>query len=89
MKVVGPDGQVVATADLGYVLARAVIEYESIEFHGLPGAVPRDLARANAIVAAGWTLLLATAHDLAPSATAFYRSLAEVLRRSGAYPHLL
>ena len=75
-------GTQIATADLGYVPpARVAMEYDSTEWHGTPRAAVRDIARANRIVAAGWTLLVATALDRRAGFGAFLDNLEAVLAR--------
>jgi len=58
-------GGFVARVDLAYPDVRLAIEYESFEHHVGKVALVRDSARRNAIVACGYTVLSATAADLA------------------------
>jgi hypothetical protein len=80
--IFGRNGKQIATADVGYPPpARVAMEYDSTEFHGTPRAAVRDIARANAIVAAGWTFLVATALDRRAGFSAFVDNLEAVLAR--------
>jgi hypothetical protein len=75
-------GKQIATADVGYVPPACVaMEYDSTEFHGTPRAAVRDIARANRIVAAGWTLLVATALDRRNGFCALIDHLEAILAR--------
>lgn len=62
--VVRVDGQFVARVDLAYPDERIAIEYDSYQEHTGKVALVRDSARRNALVAAGWTVLSATAADV-------------------------
>lgn len=73
-------GRCIATVDSGYPQWRVVWEYDSNEWHGRPRAVPRDVARANQVTAAGYVFLVATAPDLRRGAdTPFFRALDAVV----------
>jgi hypothetical protein len=75
-------GKQIAAADVGYPPpARVAMEYDSTEFHGTPRAAVRDIGRANRIVAAGWTFLVATALDRRAGFVAFVDNLEAVLAR--------
>ena len=58
------DGRFVARVDLAYADKRIAIEYDSFEHHTGKVALVRDSTRRNALAAAGWTVLSATAADL-------------------------
>ena len=58
---------------------RVVIEYYGKGFHG-PRRVPHDERRANAIAAAGWTMLTANAATFGPDRQAFISALGAVVR---------
>lgn len=79
--VIDPTGRQVARADLGYTPRRVAMEYDSTAWHGTPRASARDVARANAIVAAGWTLLVATADHRRRNFDPFIDDLEAVLSR--------
>ena len=72
-------GRFVARGDLGYSALRVVIEYYGKGFHG-PRRVPHDERRANAIAAAGWTMLTANAATFGPDRQAFISALGAVVR---------
>jgi len=75
-------GKQIATADVGYPPPACIaMEYDSTDFHGTPRAAVRDIARANRIVAAGWTFLVATALDRRSGFVAFVDNLEAVLAR--------
>jgi very-short-patch-repair endonuclease len=50
--------------DFAYEDLRLAIEVDGFEVHGTPLALQRDLARQNALVAAGWTVLRFTWFDV-------------------------
>lgn len=75
-------GKQIATADVGYPPPMCVaMEYDSTEWHGTPRAAVRDTARANRIVAAGWTFLVATALDRRAGFAEFVDNLEVLLSR--------
>ena len=63
--IVDASARFVARVDLAYPEVRIVIEYESFEHHVGKVALVRDSARRNAVAALGYTVLSATAADLA------------------------
>lgn len=76
------NGKQIATADVGYPPpARIAMEYDSTEWHGTPRAAVRDIARANRIVAARWTFLVATALDRRAGFVEFIDNLEVLLSR--------
>jgi hypothetical protein len=77
--VAGADGQFLARVDLAYPDARIAIEYDSFEHHTGKVALVRDSARRNALTAAGWTVVSATAADLQRGCRQLTRDLRRVL----------
>jgi hypothetical protein len=82
--VVRIDGQFVARVDLAYPEARLAIEYDSFEHHTGKVALVRDSARRNALAAAGWTVLSATAVDVRSGCRQLARDLRRLLAREPA-----
>ncbi|MFN8037400.1 MAG: hypothetical protein U0V73_15885 [Acidimicrobiia bacterium] len=64
--------------DVAYPEARLGIEYDSYLHHGGRGKFVQDLARRNALTAAGWTLLHVTVNDLRDGG----RALCDMVRRA-------
>lgn len=69
-------GRFIARVDLALPAARIAIEYDGREVHLRPGVFVQDRRRQNALLAAGWTVLRSTAHDLRERP---YAVVAEVL----------
>lgn len=57
-------GRFVARADFAYPDRRLAIEVDGFETHSTPRALQSDLARQNALVALGWTVLRFTWSDV-------------------------
>jgi len=74
------DGRFVARVDLAYPDRRIAIEYDSYQEHTGKVALVRDSARRNALAAAGWTVLSATAEDLRHGCRQLVRDLRQLLR---------
>jgi very-short-patch-repair endonuclease len=70
----------VARVDFAYPDLKIAIEYDSYEHHTGKAALDRDGARRNAVVAAGWLPVTATAADIRNQG----RRLANDLRRARA-----
>jgi len=79
--VVRVDGRFVARVDLAYVDQRIAIEYDSYQEHTGKVALVRDSARRNALAAAGWTVLSATAADVRGGCRQLARDLRRLLAR--------
>jgi hypothetical protein len=79
--VIRADGQFVARVDLAYPDARIAIEYDSFEHHTGKVALVRDSARRNALAAAGWTVLSATAADVRGGCRHLARDLGRLFAR--------
>jgi len=75
------DGRFVARVDLAYTDQRIAIEYDSFEHHTGKVALVRDSARRNALSAAGWTVLSATAVDVRTGCRALAGDLRRLLAR--------
>lgn len=75
------DGEFVARVDLAYPSARIAIEYDSFQEHTGKIALVRDSARRNALIAAHWTVLSATAADLRRNCRTLVRDVRRVLAR--------
>lgn len=75
--VTAAGGTFIARVDLAYPERKIAIEYDSFEHHTGKVALVRDSARRNALAAAGWTVLSATAADVRTGC----RQLARDLRR--------
>lgn len=73
-------GRRVAVVDFGYRAERVALEYHGLDGHG-PRRQPHDRARENAIVAAGWHLVVATAIDLRPGPSPALTTLTALLGR--------
>jgi very-short-patch-repair endonuclease len=71
--------QFVARIDLAYPSLLIAIEYDSYQEHVGKQQLVRDSRRRNAIVALGWTVLVATADDVRSGGR---RALASALRRA-------
>ena len=74
------DGRFVARVDLAYPDRRIAIEYDSYQEHTGKVALVRDSSRRNALAAAGWTVLSATAEDLRHGCRQLVRDLRQLLR---------
>jgi very-short-patch-repair endonuclease len=74
------DGRFIARVDLAYPGRRIAIEYDSYQEHTGKVALVRDSARRNALAAAGWTVLSATAEDLRHGCRRLVSDLCQVLR---------
>jgi very-short-patch-repair endonuclease len=57
-------GEVIARGDLVFALSRLVVEIDGRAHHVTPEQFQRDRDRQNRLVAAGWTVLRFTWHDL-------------------------
>ena len=79
--VVRVDGRFVARVDLAYVDQRIAIEYDSYQEHTGKVALVRDSARRNALAAACWTVLSATAADVRGGCRQLARDLRRLLAR--------
>jgi hypothetical protein len=55
-----------ARLDLAYARLRIAIEYDGQAFHSSPAQRARDIARREALRAAGWLVIVLTKDDLAP-----------------------
>jgi hypothetical protein len=62
--VLSDRGEFLGQVDAAYAEIKFAIEYESYEHHVGKAALVRDSARRNKLVAAGWTVVTATAVDL-------------------------
>jgi predicted transcriptional regulator of viral defense system len=67
-------GVLLGRVDLAYVPERVALEYDGSRRHLDPGR-----ARENALVAAGWRVLVATKYDVTPAARRFYAALSHLL----------
>lgn len=56
-------GRFVARVDLGWPEVKVAVEYDGA-WHGAPGQLGKDRRRLNALIAAGWTVIHATAADM-------------------------
>jgi hypothetical protein len=74
-------GQFVARVDLAYPEQRIAIEYDSFEHHTGKVALVRDSARRNALTAAGWTVMSATATDVRGGCRQLARDVRRLLSR--------
>jgi hypothetical protein len=81
VEILDAHGRFVARCDLGYRPLRVVLEYEGTGGHG-PRTMIADRRRANAITAAGWTLLTATAATLGRGRQAFLDALEALVSRA-------
>jgi hypothetical protein len=77
IEIFDASGRRVAIVDFGYRERRVVIEYHGLDGHG-PRRALADRARENAIVAAGWTLVVATAADVRPGPSPALDALARL-----------
>jgi hypothetical protein len=85
VKVYGPDGKLVARADLGIVEWKALLEYDSDEHHGPPCWIA-DGERADRVEReTGWRMVSVDKFDLRPSNTNL-RDRLEKRRPAGAVP---
>jgi very-short-patch-repair endonuclease len=75
-------GEFVARVDLAYPESRILIEYDSYQEHTGKVALVRDSARRNALTELGFTVLTATAADLADHACRLATSIRMVRRRA-------
>ena len=73
----------VARVDFAYPDAMLVLEYDSDSHHTGAINVRRDNRRRNLIVEAGWTVLVATQHDLRSGGHDIIRAVRTHLDRSG------
>jgi len=62
--VLSDRGEFLGQVDAAYPAVKLAIEYESYEHHVGKLALVRDSARRNQLIAAGWTVITATAVDL-------------------------
>jgi very-short-patch-repair endonuclease len=75
------DGRLIARVDFAYPAHRLAIEVDGWSVHASPRAHQADLERQNALVAAGWTVLRFTWHDVVRRPTWVARVLREFLAR--------
>ncbi|HWG98036.1 MAG TPA: DUF559 domain-containing protein [Pilimelia sp.] len=78
-------GRFVARVDLAYPRLRLALEYEG-DHHRERRAFRHDLARLNALRAAGWTVLRFTADDVLHDPGRIVRNIVDVARTLGARP---
>ena len=67
------------TVDFAWPNAKVIVEAEGFEFHSGREAWDRDIARYNALVSHGWTVLRLTESDLRSRAASFTKALAKAL----------
>lgn len=72
-------GRFVARVDFAYPGRRIAIEVDGFDKHGTPRALQADLARQNALVAMGWTVLRFTWADVVRRPAAVADSIRRVL----------
>lgn len=76
-----PRGRVIACVDLAYPAARVAIEYEGEHHLFAPEQWARDLARHEALAAAGWFVIRVSAAHLAEGAAALVNRVRGALAR--------
>jgi very-short-patch-repair endonuclease len=74
-------GRRVARVDFAYPEVLLAIEVDGLEAHSTPSALQADLARQNRLVAAGWTVLRFTWHDVVRRPTTVAEVLQDFLAR--------
>ena len=72
----------VGRVDFAYPEHRVAIEYDSYEHHVGKRALVRDSARRNALLAAGWTPVTATAEDVKAGGRRLAAAVRAALRRA-------
>jgi hypothetical protein len=73
--------QSLGTVDFAWPSAKVIVEAEGFEFHSGRDAWDNDIARYNALVFHGWTVVRLTESDLRSRASSFAKALAKALTR--------
>ncbi len=73
--------QCLGMVDFAWPNAKVIVEAEGFEFHSGREAWDRDIARYNALVFHGWTVVRLTESDLRSRAPSFAKALAKALGR--------
>lgn len=78
------DGRFVARVDFLWPSARLIVEVDGLGKYGAPGALQEEKARQNRLVAAGYTVLRFTWHDIRSRPDSVARQVAAALARASA-----
>jgi very-short-patch-repair endonuclease len=73
------NGKAVARVDLAWPAQRVIVEVDGYRYHSGRHEWERDLARRNALAAAGWKVLHVTAQQLETGRAEFLRQLGSLL----------
>jgi very-short-patch-repair endonuclease len=79
-------GALVGVVDLAFVARRLAVEVDGRAWHSAGDRFQRDRERQNRLVAAGWTVLRFTWHDLTARPDRVVATIAGLLARSGEEP---